>query len=145
MGRVFLEYGILLTAVYCFGYMGQMLLSSEDDWPAVERNLWRARVKWGRLAKILGREGADSIKAGKLYMVVVQAVILFESETWVLTPWLEKSLEGFHHRVVQRMAGMGPKLQWDGTWVYSLIGAVLAMLVLQEIGVYIVCHQNMVT
>ena len=100
MGRVFLEYVILLTAVYCFSYMGQMLLSSEDDWPAVERNLWRARVKWGRLAKILGREGEDSIKAGKLYMVVVQAMILFKSKTLVLTPWLEKSLEGFHHWVV---------------------------------------------
>ena len=42
------------------------------------------------------------------------------------------------------MAGMGPKLQWDGTWVYSPIGAVLVMVVLQEIGVYIACRQNMV-
>ena len=121
-----------------------MLLSSDDDWPAVEPNLWRARGKWGRLVKILGREGADSIKAGKLYMVVVQEVIIFESETWVMILWLEKSLEGFHHWAVRRMAGMGPKLQWGGTWVYSLIGAVLEMVVLQEIGVYISRLQNMV-
>ena len=47
----------------------------------MERNLWRARVKWGWLAKILGREGADERTVGVFYVVVVQAVLLFWSET----------------------------------------------------------------
>ena len=42
-------------------------------------------------------------------MPVVQAVILFGYETWVLTPRLEKYIESFHHRVVRKMLGMGPK------------------------------------
>ena len=46
---------------------------------------------------------------------MVQAVILFGSETWVLNPWLEKSLKGFHHLVERQMEGMGPKRQRDGT------------------------------
>ena len=41
-------------------------------------------------------------------MVVVQAVLLFGSETLVVTPRMDKSLAGFHHRAVWQMAGMGP-------------------------------------
>ena len=74
---------------------------------------------------------------GRFYVSVVQAVLLFGSEMWVLTPWLEKSLEGFHHREVWQMAGMGPKHQRYGTWVYPPIGVALEMVGLEEIGVYI--------
>ena len=77
-------------------------------------------------------------------MAVVQSVILFGSETWVLTTRLEKSLEGFHHRSAQQMAGMGPKLQQDGTWVNPPIGAALEIVVLEDIRVYIARLQNMV-
>ena len=72
--------------------------------------------------KILGREGLDRRTVGMFYVAVVQAVIIFESETWVLTPRLEKALEGFHHWGVRQMAGMVPKFQYDGMWVYATIG-----------------------
>ena len=39
---------------------------------------------------------------------------------------------------------MGPKYQRDGTWVYTPIGVDLAMVGLEEIGVYIACRQNKV-
>ena len=61
-------------------------------------------------------------------MAVVQTVLLFGSTTCVLTPQLDKSLDGFHHHAVQQMAGMGPKLQHYGTWVYPPIGAALEMV-----------------
>ena len=77
-------------------------------------------------------------------MAVVQSVLLFGSETWVMTPRLDKYLEGFHHRAARQIAGMGPKCQRDGTWVYPLIGAALAMVGLEEIRVYIARLQNMV-
>ena len=75
-------------------------------------------------------------------MVVVQAVLLFGSETWVLIPWLEKALAGFHHWESQWMTVMGPKRQPDGMWVYPPIGAALEMVVPEEIGVYIARRQN---
>ena len=43
-------------------------------------------------------------------MVVVQAVILFGSDTWVLTPRLEKDLKGFHHQVARWMSVMESKI-----------------------------------
>ena len=73
------------------------------------------RGKWIQLVNILGREGADSITVGMFYVAVLQAVFLFGSKTWVLIPWLEKSLEGFHYRAVRQMASMVSKLQRDGT------------------------------
>ena len=98
--------------------------------------------KWVRLENILVSELVDRRTVGRFYVSVVQEVLLFGSEMWVLTPQLEKSLERFHHLVVRRMAGMGPKRQWDGTWVYPSIGVVLAMLGVDKIGVYISHHQN---
>ena len=77
-------------------------------------------------------------------MAVVQAVLLFGSETWVLNPRLNKSLAGFHHWAERRMAGMGPKSKRDGTWLYPLIGAALKTVGLDEIGVYTVRCQNTV-
>ena len=46
MGRLLSAYGTPLTAVTLFRYFGRTLSSSEDDWPAVEQNLRRAREKW---------------------------------------------------------------------------------------------------
>ena len=43
------------------------------------------------------------------------------------------------------MAVMGPKRQQDGTWVYPPIGAALATVGMDYIGVYIAHRQNMVT
>ena len=77
-------------------------------------------------------------------MAVVQAVILFGSKTRVMTPRLEEYLKGFHQRATRRMVGMVPKRQQDGTWVYPPIGAALEIVVLEKIGVYIVCRHNMV-
>ena len=58
-------------------------------------------------------------------MAMVQAVIMFGSETWLLTPRLDKSLKGLHHWTVHQMAGMFSKRQLDKKWVYISIGEVI--------------------
>ena len=63
---------------------------------------------------------------GGFYVAVVQAMILFGLETWVVNPRLEKALVGFHHRAVWKMVGMGTKHQLEVAWVYPPIGAALA-------------------
>ena len=69
------------------------------------------------MAKILVREGGDRRTSGRFYVAVIPVVLLFGSESWVLTPRFDKALEEFHHRSVRRMAVMGPKRQRDGTLV----------------------------
>ena len=51
----------------------------------VFRNIWKARQVWGRLAKLLRKEGADPIVSKKFYCAAVQVVLLFEAEIWVPT------------------------------------------------------------
>ena len=86
-----------LGRVPSFEYLVRTLSSSEKHLQLVEQNLQKSQGKWGILAKILGSEGADRRMTGRFYVVVVQAVLIFGSDRWVLTPWFEKSLEGFHH------------------------------------------------
>ena len=39
------------------------------------------------MTRILGWEGADIRITGLFFKVVVQAVLIFRSETWILTPY----------------------------------------------------------
>ena len=55
MGRVFLDYEAPLTEVPSFKYLEQIQSSTNNYWPAVDHNLQREQVKWGRMVKILGR------------------------------------------------------------------------------------------
>ena len=67
----------------------------------------------------------------------MQAVLLFGSETWKLSPLSLKSLEGFHIRAARRMAGMRPTKNPDGTWTYPSSKDVLKVVGLKTIGEYI--------
>ena len=49
---------------------------------------------WGRLGKLLRREGAEPTVSENFYRRVVQAVLLFVVDTWVLTETTSKRLEG---------------------------------------------------
>ena len=79
-----------------------MLNSTDDDWPSVAGNIRKARANWGRLARVLGREGADPKVSRSFYTAVTQQVLLFGAELWVLTKKMESSLDAFQGRVAQR-------------------------------------------
>ena len=107
-----------------FRYLGRILTSTYDDWPAVARNLRKARVTWGGLARILGREGADPKVSRNFYIAVTQQVLLFGAETWVLTKNMEATLDAFQDRVARRLTGRMPHHGRDGKWLYlPLAGA----------------------
>ena len=87
-----MAYGEPLQNFSTFIYLGRVLTVGDDDWLAVVGSLEKARKRWGQLYRILSREGADPKVSGKFYKTVVQAVLMFEAETWVLTrgwsgPW----------------------------------------------------------
>ena len=44
--------------VMTFRYLGKLLDQTYDDWPAVRRNIMRARSVWGILGTLLRREGS---------------------------------------------------------------------------------------
>ena len=57
--RAFEANGKPIETVTNFKYLGQVMTAGDDDWPAVAEKLVKARKRWGRLARILIREGAD--------------------------------------------------------------------------------------
>ena len=73
---------------------------------------------------------------------MVQSILLFGSETWVVTPRIMKALEGFHHRVARRITGQTGRLGRDGTWHYPDISIALEMAGLGEIGEHLTRRQN---
>ena len=112
--RAFEVYGKLLETVLAFKYLGQVMTAGDDELPAVAGNLLKARKSWGHLLRILIREGADARVSGNFSKAVVQAVLLFRAETWVLTPRMERALESFQHGAVRRITKRQPRRRGYG-------------------------------
>ena len=114
-----------MEAVLEFRYLGRLLTATDDDWPVVVGNIRKARVSWGRLVWVLGREGADPKVSRSFYTAVTQQVLLFEAETWVLTRKMYSALDAFQGRVTRQLTGRQPLRGRDGRWFYlSLAGAI---------------------
>ena len=64
-----------------FKYLGRVLTAGNDDWRTVVRNLGKAWSSWGRLARMLGREGADPKVPRYFYTAFAQVVLLFGENT----------------------------------------------------------------
>ena len=86
-----------LFTVTAFKYLGWVLTAYDDEWPEVVVNLQNALSRWESLFRIYGCKSSDLWTTGTFYNVVVQATLLFVSETWVITPRIGRTLGGFHH------------------------------------------------
>ena len=107
-----------------FKYLGRILTEGDDDCPAVAGNLEKARKSWGRLQGILSREGTTKQVSGNFFKAVVQQVLMFGAETWVVTTMMERALSAFIHGVARRLTGRKPRKGRDRKWYYpSLEGA----------------------
>ena len=73
----------------------------------------------------------DKRIAGYFYKVIVQTVLLFGSETWVISKRQLRMLEAFHHRVARYICRRHIRKLEDGTWEYPS-----SVEVLEEAGLY---------
>ena len=72
--------GQKLEKVSEFKYLGRILTDNDDDTRAIDHQIKRARQQWNCIAKILKREGTNSMTMAKFYMAVVQAVLHYGSD-----------------------------------------------------------------
>ena len=86
--RALSAYGCTLEMVLSFKYLGRVLLTADDDWTVVIQNLTKAWVVWRRITRILSRDGARPQMSGFLFKAVVQSVLLFGAEMWVVKPFM---------------------------------------------------------
>jgi hypothetical protein len=97
----------------------------------------RTLMAWFRKFHVLSHDTADSCVMGCYYLAVVQAKLLFGSETWVLSPCLTWWLESFHNRCAPAIALCPIQCHADGTWEYPPMDEVLAACALSLISTYI--------
>ena len=116
--RAFEAYGKPLESVSTFKHLGRVMTAGDDDWPAVTGNLAKARKSWGHLSWILSWKGADKRLSGNFLKAVVQAVLLFRAETWVLTPRIERALKIFQHGSARWITVRQLWRRGDGQWTY---------------------------
>ena len=132
----FTVHGDVLERVEVFKYLGRLLAQDDDDAQAIRQQLRKARGVWARVGQILRGENVGPRIAAKFYKAVVQAVLLYGSETWNLTKSALARLEGFHIRAAYKMARKHrPKRGANGIWVYPKTADVLeecGMLTLAE-------------
>ena len=88
-----------------FKYLVRVLTKRDDDWPEVADNMRKDRKRWTRMTRILIWEGEYPKLSGLLFEGVVQAVLIFGAEMWVLTPRMERAVSSFQHRVAPRKTG----------------------------------------
>ena len=93
---------------------------------------------------MLVQDGADPRTSGGFYVTVVLSVLLFGSETWVVTPHILRAVGSLHNRAAHWISGRMPQRLWNGGWDYPPIGKALTDAFLEMIGVYISLSQNTV-
>ena len=74
------------------------------------------RKRWGQVARVLSREGASPKVMGYFYKAIVQAVLLYAAETWILTDRSWLALNTFHHKVARYITGKHIQLLPHGEW-----------------------------
>ena len=91
------------------------------------------------------REGAYARCSRRIYVVVVQVVMLYGSDIWVMKLRIWRVLGGFHHRVAR---GMTRRQTWrgqDGVWLYPPLEDAMVEAELLELETYVSLRQNTIT
>ena len=120
-----------------FKYLGRVLDDQDDDEHAALRQLTRARQKWGRISQMLRGQAASPRARGYFYKAIVQAVLLYGSETWTLSDRMLRLFRSFHHRVARHLTGRHIRQDDDGVWHCPPTEDVLYQAGLETIDEYI--------
>ena len=90
--RAFEAYEKPLETVATFKCLERVMTACDDEWTAVAGNFVESWKSWGWLSRILSWEGADKRVSENFSKAVVQVILLFGEETWVLTLRIERAL-----------------------------------------------------
>ena len=107
--RAFSAYGRSLDMVLYFKYLERAQLAADDDWPEAIQNLAKVQTVWRRMLRILIRKGMRPRVSGFFFKAVIQSVLIFGAETWVITPHMGRVLGDFQYQVARQLTGRLPR------------------------------------
>jgi hypothetical protein len=93
---VFTVGGEEMKRVREFKYLGRIVSEGDDDTPAIEANLKKAKAKWAMFKKLLTRERASRRVMGHIYKAIVQSILFYGAEILVINPKNMQKLRTFH-------------------------------------------------
>ena len=114
-----------------------MIAYNNRNWMAVYQNLKKAQMGCGMITRVLEKTGATVWDRGMMYKSVDQSVLLYRSDSWVMTGAMIKVMEGFHHRTARQITGITETSGAVKEWEYLSVVAELKAAVLQPIMEYI--------
>ena len=117
------------------------MTAGDDGWMAVYNKLQKARKSWVWMLWISSRE---RVYTKVFFKAVFQTVFLFDEDTWVRTPSMERALSRFQQRVARRLTRRQPRRVGDGSWEYIPLAAVMAEVIFEDIRTYVTRSQNTV-
>ena len=82
---------------------------------------------------------------GIIYVTVVQAVLFYGSEMWVLIPRICRFMGIFRHRVARRLMGKLLRRGRDGGWMYPPLAEAIVEAGLPEVETYVSHQYNTVS
>ena len=138
-GTTFTVFGDPIETVKEFKYLGRIVTDTDDDKATVVLNLNKAGKAWGQLYRVLAYEKNRNLRtAVSIYRSIIESVLLYGSETWVLkgTTTLHR-LEIFHRRCARFLTGQFIHPQESGEWVYPHTEDVFKKAGLESIESYI--------
>ena len=126
-----------IKRVKTFKYLGRIVSEDDDDTPAIEANIKKA--KWAMFKKLLTRERWSRRVMGHFYKAIVQSILLYGVKTWVIKPENMRKLRTFHRKAARYITNRHIRPLNDGTdeWIYPTSESMLEDARLFEIEVYI--------
>jgi len=122
-----------------------LLVQDDDDIQVIRAQLRKARGTWAGVGQVLRAENVPPRVAAKFYKAVVQAVLLYSCETWVLSTAVLASLEGFHIRAAYRMVVRHKPRRGPGNrWIYLKSTDVLEECGMSTLEEYITVRRQMI-
>ena len=85
--------------------MGYNIAYNNSNWEALYKNLSKAQRRWRIVLGVLVKSGATIRAMAMLYKAVVQAVLLYRSEIWVVKYVMIKVMKRLHHHISWRITG----------------------------------------
>jgi len=127
----------VIETVSEFRYLGRILQESDLDDKAVRSNLGKAQAAWGRIKAVLSADEVSPPVMGKFYKTIIQSVLLYGSESWVISQRLRRRLDSFHHRCARYMANKHIRQLPNGEWDFPDTTEVLEICKLNPLSTYI--------
>ena len=80
-----------------FPYLGRIVAYKNSNWADLYQNIRKTHQRWEVVEKVVTNTGSRVQVRGVIYKAVVNVVILYGSEIWLVAGAISKVLEEFHH------------------------------------------------